>query len=192
MLGLGPALSRMSALGMARKFNNLLVTKFQDLLEVLANLHQRRFLWSTFPTTGSLGPETDSIEGLADINNDTHDLLILIGLQGLADGSKHNVKPEIIDRNTTLILELICPFTTVLVLSVFPFRANTGLEEVVIGFQTEFGCFGYVILQKRGISRRCKRQAEAGETCVNPPELLNRIECDNLLEQIIPIVFSLE
>jgi len=44
------------------------------------------------------------------------------------------VKPEIIDRNTTLILELICPFTTVLVLGVFPFGANTGLEEVVIGF----------------------------------------------------------
>jgi len=148
MLGLGPARSRMGALGMARELNNFPINKLQDLLEVLADLHQRRFLWSASPTTGTLSPETDSIEGLADVDNDTHDLLILIGLQGLADGSKHDVKPEVIDRNTTLILELKCPFTAMLVLGVFPFGADTGLKEVVVRFQTEVRCLGYVILQK--------------------------------------------
>ena len=147
MLGLGPARSRLGALGMAGKFNRFPITKPQDPLEVPADLHQRRVLWRASPTTtGTPSPETDSIEALADVDNDTHDLLILIGLQGLADGSKHDVKPEIIDRNTTLILELICPFTAMLVPGVFPFRANTGLKEVVVRFQTEVRCFGYVIL----------------------------------------------
>jgi len=45
---------------------------------------------------------------------------------------------------------------------------------------------------KRVISWHCKRQVEVGETCVYPPELFNRIECDDLLEQIIPIVLPLE
>jgi len=44
------------------------------------------------------------------------------------------VKPEIIDQNTTLILELKCPFTTVLVLGVFsPAAVREGESATVRG-----------------------------------------------------------
>jgi hypothetical protein len=48
------------------------------------------------------------------------------------------VKPELVDRDAALVLELIRPLPAVLVLGILPFWSDTFLEEMVIGFEGEF------------------------------------------------------
>lgn len=42
------------------------------------------------------------------------------------------MEPEFVDGSGALVFELVCPFSTMFVLGVFPFWANTFLEEVVV------------------------------------------------------------
>lgn len=48
------------------------------------------------------------------------------------------MQPELVDGSGFLVFELVCPFAAMFVLRVFPFRANAFLEEVVVGFESEF------------------------------------------------------
>lgn len=57
------------------------------------------------------------------------------------------MKPEIIDGDVSLLLELVRPLSTVLVLDILPFWANTFLEEMVIGLEGEFGSSCDVVLR---------------------------------------------
>ena len=69
------------------------------------------------------------------------------------------MEPKIIDRNVTLLFEGIGPFSAVLILRVFPLRANTFLEKVIIRFKSKFrgGCDvvlcsqGSISLEERGM-----------------------------------------
>lgn len=45
------------------------------------------------------------------------------------------MQPELVDRGSALVLELIRPLAAVLVLRVFPFGTDASLEEMVIGFE---------------------------------------------------------
>lgn len=45
------------------------------------------------------------------------------------------MQPELVDRGSALVSELIGPLAAVLVLGVFPFGTDTFLEEMVIGFE---------------------------------------------------------
>lgn len=45
------------------------------------------------------------------------------------------MQPELVDRGSTLVLELIGPLAAVLVLRVFPFGTDAFLEKMVIGFK---------------------------------------------------------
>lgn len=56
------------------------------------------------------------------------------------------MQPEFVDGDGALLLELVRPFAAVLVLRVFPFGTHAALEEVVVGFEGEFGGRGDVIL----------------------------------------------
>lgn len=56
------------------------------------------------------------------------------------------MKPELVDWDRTLLLELIGPFSSVLVLDILPFWSNALLEEMVIGFESKFGCGRNVVL----------------------------------------------
>jgi hypothetical protein len=67
-------------------------------------------------------------------------------LESLADGCKHDVEPELVDRDAALVLELVRPFSTVLVLDVLPFGSDAFLEEMVVGFEGEFGDRSDVVL----------------------------------------------
>lgn len=45
------------------------------------------------------------------------------------------MQPELVDRGSALVSELIGPLAAVLVLGVFPFGTDAFLEEMVIGFE---------------------------------------------------------
>lgn len=48
------------------------------------------------------------------------------------------MQPETVDIDVALILVLVGPLATVLILGVFPLRANAGLEEMVVGLEGKF------------------------------------------------------
>ncbi len=56
------------------------------------------------------------------------------------------MKPELVNRNAALILELVGPLSAVLILDILPFWPNAFLEEMVVGFEGEFGDGSNVIL----------------------------------------------
>lgn len=56
------------------------------------------------------------------------------------------MKPELIDRNVALLLELVRPLSTVLVLLILPFRSNAFLEEMIVGLEGQFGGGSNVVL----------------------------------------------
>jgi hypothetical protein len=84
----------------------------------------------------------------------------------------------------------------VLVLGVLPLRSYALLEEVVVGLEAQLGGWRDVVLNIRPISI-CRAVFDIpGEvsdrgvcsTYVDAPELLDGAECDDLLQQIIPVV----
>jgi hypothetical protein len=58
------------------------------------------------------------------------------------------VEPQLVDGDEFLLLELVGPLSTVLILLVFPFGADAFFEEVVIGFESEFGGGSDVVLRR--------------------------------------------
>jgi hypothetical protein len=56
------------------------------------------------------------------------------------------MKPELVNRNAALILELVGPLSAVLILDILPFWPNAFLEEMVVGFEGEFGDRSNVVL----------------------------------------------
>ena len=95
------------------------------------------------------------------------------------------MEPEFIDRNAALLLERIRPFSTVFVLLILPFRSNTFFEQVVVGFQSQFRDRSNIVLDLIVNNDMCGGSLT---TYVNAPEFLNRVESDDLLQQIIPVV----
>jgi hypothetical protein len=49
------------------------------------------------------------------------------------------VEPKVINGNIALLLKLVGPLPSVLVLDILPFWADAGFEEMVVGFEGEFG-----------------------------------------------------
>jgi len=101
----------------------------QDLLEPRADLHQSVLVT---PLAGCSCPETNSVESLPDVDNNTHDLIVTFILKRLTNGSELGVEPELIDVDELLVLELVGPFAAMLVLLVLPFWSDTFLEEMVV------------------------------------------------------------
>lgn len=151
----------MGAVGVSGELNNLVWWQTQDLLESAADVLEdlltllKRSALSTSNVTvtatwnalaNSAGPHTNTVEALADVDDNTHDLSVALVLEGLADGGEHNVEPDVVDWHATLVLELIRPLPTVLVLSILPLRSDALLEQVVVGLQGEIGSCGNVVL----------------------------------------------
>ena len=57
------------------------------------------------------------------------------------------MEPQLVDGDISLLLELVGPFSTVLVLLILPFRADAFFEEMVVGFEGEFGGGSDVVLE---------------------------------------------
>lgn len=142
---------------MARELNNIRILQPQHFLEpppnVLQNLlalRGRAALAEFVPGDAlahSPGPQTDTVEALANVDYDTHDFIIIIVLESLTDGSQLSVQPKIIDRHRLLVLERVRPFATVFVLLVLPLRSHALLEEVVVGFQSQLRGWCDVVLR---------------------------------------------
>lgn len=152
----------MRTVGVARKLDLLAILELQGLLEVLANLHQDRLaLFDTaslaasmiaFTTAGngftdSARPETDAVKALADVDDHAHDFAVVLVFERLTDGAEHDVQPGLVDVDGLLLFELVGPFAAVLVLGIFPFGPHAGLEEMVVGFESELGGGSDVVLQ---------------------------------------------
>ena len=145
----------MCSIRMTRELHGVIVPKLKGLLEPLSDFLQNFFALLRCPgfallawnsTTDRACPEADTVETLSNIDNDTHDLVVVLVLKILADGCEHNMEPERIDVDCLFVLELISPFAAVLVLAVFPFRSNAFLEKVVVGLERKIGCGGDVVL----------------------------------------------
>jgi hypothetical protein len=108
-------------------------------LETLTNASEHLSTWFTTSSllaraTIGASPETDTIETLADVDHNTHDLVIIVVLQCLSNCSKHDVKPEIVNGYTFAVLGGVRPLAPVLVLRVLPFWSNSLLEEMIVRF----------------------------------------------------------
>ena len=162
VLGLGSAGTGVGRVLVTRELDLLGAGKSKDVLEPLADLFQPLLaLKRVSALNGGLalgllasgaGPQTDTPESLADVDDNTHDLVVLLVLKGLADGSEHDVEPSLVVG--LAVLEGVGPTATVLVLGVFPLGAHAALEEVVIGLLGELGSRGDVVLKKKRSVRR--------------------------------------
>jgi hypothetical protein len=117
-LGLGPRAARMRAVGVATKLDLLIRRQLHRLLELLANLHQS-LLSRAIPAlalTHRPRPQADAEEGLAHVDDDAHDLVVVVFLEGFADGGQLGVEPQFVDVDALLVFELVGPFAAVLVL----------------------------------------------------------------------------
>jgi hypothetical protein len=157
VLGLGSAGTGVGGVLVTRELDLLGAGKIKDVLEPLANLFQPLLALKRISAlNGSLalgllassaGPQTDTPESLADVDDHTHDLVVLLVLEGLADGSEHDVEPSLVVG--LAVLEGVGPATTVLVLGVLPLRAHAALEEVVVGLLRKLGSGGDVVLRSK-------------------------------------------
>lgn len=86
-----PSAPRVRTLGVARELAVLVRIQPQYLLKLPSNLHKRLPGGGRLSATGRLCPHTDPEEGLANVDNDTHNLLVVFGFEGLTDGGKHYV-----------------------------------------------------------------------------------------------------
>jgi len=155
VLGLGSAGTRVGRVLVTRELNLLGAGKSKDVLEPLANLLQPLLaLKRVSALNGGLAlgllassarPQTDTPEGLADVDDNTHDLVVLVVFKGLANGSKHDVEPGLVVG--LAVFEGVGPTATVLVLRVLPLGAHTSLEEVVVRLLCQLGSGGDVVLQ---------------------------------------------
>lgn len=162
MLSLGSRAARVGAVGVARELDLLASRELKDLLEAatdveedLAALIVRATLSSrnvAVTTAGNAladgtGPDTNTEEGLADIDDNTHDLAVVLLLEGLADGGHHYLQPQVVDIDAALLLVLVGPLATMLVLGIFPLGTDAGLEEMVVGLEGELGNGSDVVLR---------------------------------------------
>lgn len=156
VFGLGTSATTVCTIGMARKFNNIRLLQTQDLLETTSNIFQHLFTLCSCASLSALvarqaltdgtSPETNTVETLANIDHDTHDLVVVVVFERFANRGELGVEPEFVNRYSALVLEGVGPFATVFVLLVFPFRADAFFEEVVVGFEAEFGSGSDVVL----------------------------------------------
>lgn len=143
--------------------------KTEAVLESLSDACQDLLSFALAGRRAALGPQTQTVELSAHVTDNTHDLSIVVLFECLANGGQKNIQPQVINRNTLLLLGSVCPFSTVLVLGVFPLRTNAFLEEMVVGLLGELGGEGDVVLRHNqpSIQWRCKC------THVDAPELLD-------------------
>lgn len=151
----------MRAVGVARELNGLGRGELQDFLEPAADGQEDLLALRRGATLAAAdvavpavrnvlsyrtSPKADPVESLANVDDDAHDLAIVLLLERLADGSEHDMEPELVDVDAALVLVLVRPLAAVLVLGVLPLGADTLLEEVVVGLLSKLGNRDDVVL----------------------------------------------
>lgn len=147
VLGLGPGATAVGAIRVSGEFHNVGFLETEDILEPIADGLQDLLalggvtgdLVSRNALANSPCPQTDTVEALTDVHNNTHDLIVIIVLESLTNRSQLSVQPQVVDRDGALVLERVRPLATVLVLRVFPLWPDALLEKVVVCLETQFG-----------------------------------------------------
>lgn len=111
----------MSTIRVARELNLFVIGELKNLLETSPNRHENvlTLFSATALATSNIAvstarnafangtsPDTDTIEGLSHVDNDTHDLAIVLLLQSLTDGTHHNLQPQAVNIDVSLLLVL--------------------------------------------------------------------------------------
>jgi hypothetical protein len=83
----------MSTIGVPTKFQLFIRGQFQSLLEPSPDLHQGIFprAVSAFALAQGPRPQADSKESLPNVEDNAHDLVVILPLEGLANGGKLGV-----------------------------------------------------------------------------------------------------
>ena len=94
---------------MPTELHRLILCQLHCLLEPLSNLHQRLFssTISTFILSHCPRPKPDPEKGLPDVDDYTHDFVVTVLFEGFADGGQLSMKPQFIDVDSFLVLELV-------------------------------------------------------------------------------------
>lgn len=137
----------MCALSVARELDIVTCRELQDVLESLSNLHESILIAPL--CAGGSSPNTDTVESLTDVDDNTHNLVGGIGLKSLSDSRKHNVQPELVNVDSTFVPELVGPLSSVLVLDIFPLGTDTLLEKVIVGLERKVGGLGDIVLSQK-------------------------------------------
>lgn len=190
----------MGAIRVSGEFHNVGFLETENILEPIADGLQDLLalggvtgdLVSRSTLANSPCPQTDTVEALTDVHNNTHDLVVIIVLEGLTNRSQLSVQPQVIDRDGALVLERVRPLATVLVMGVFPLWPDALLEKVVVCLETQFGgrCDVVLIreLGQRSFNGEAIRQINDRRAYVDSPELFDGVECDHFLQQIVPVI----
>jgi hypothetical protein len=114
-LGLGSGAAAVRTICVTRELHGIGVLQLQNLLEPSSDRQESLPALFGGPTLSVLvprdalangaSPKTNSVERLADVNNDTHNLVVVVVLESFANGSELSVEPELIDRDSALVLE---------------------------------------------------------------------------------------
>ena len=147
VLRLGPGATAVGAIRVPGEFHNVGFLETEDILEsttdglqdILALGGVTGGLVSRDALANSPCPQTDTVESLTDVHDNTHDLVVIIILEGLANRSQLSVQPQIVDRYGALVLKRVRPLATVLVVGVFPLWPDALLEKVVVCLEAQFG-----------------------------------------------------
>jgi hypothetical protein len=154
-LGLCTGAASMSSVRVARELDGLVLLELKSLLEPLANLEKNLFallggtalaLVARDGASNCPRPETDTVEASPNVDDYAHDLVVVLIFEVLADGCEHDVKPERVDVDGLLVLELECPLATVLVLCIFPLGPYALLEEMVVRLERKVRGWRDVVL----------------------------------------------
>jgi hypothetical protein len=151
----------MSGVRVTRELYRVVLLELEGLLEPLANLEESLLALLRGPGLALLAgdgaancpcPETDTVEASPNVDHHTHDLVVVLILEVLANGCEHDVQPERVDVDGLLVLELERPLAAVLVLRIFPLGPYTLLEEMVVGLERKIRGRGDVVL-RGGLAR---------------------------------------
>lgn len=154
-LGLRTAATGVSRISVTAELNHLVWLQVEHVLEVLADTFKtltalERIRSLILAALGRLasgsGPQTHTPECLADVDHDSHHLVVALILEHLANRGEHDVEPGLVTGLCALVS--VCPASTVLVLLVLPLWSHALLEEVVVGLLRELGCWCDVVLER--------------------------------------------
>ena len=104
VLGVCAGATSTHSVSVTAKLDEVAALDLQDLLESASDLHQG-VLAAGLALCSC--PQSDSVEAFSDIDNDAHDLIVTFVFKGFADGSKLCMKPEFVNVDQLLVLELV-------------------------------------------------------------------------------------
>lgn len=151
----------MGRVGVAGELDALVRRQLEDILEPLADGEEDllALLRRSALATGDIaiaaagdaladgaGPDANAEEGLSHVDDDAHDLAVVLVLEGLADGGHHGLQPQLVDVDAAFVFKLVGPLAAVLVLGVLPLGPHALLEEVIVRLHSEVGYRGDVVL----------------------------------------------